>query len=90
MYNKNMRERNFLNFDPYEWILSLEDRLCELQNKHNQLINNHKQIGMAFNANADKIKKLENKVNTLESILWKNDSKDAIEEYWRMVGRPER
>ena len=89
MYNRNMRDRNFLNFDPYDWMLSLDEKMCELNAKHNQLVNNSKQIAIAFNQQQKTIKDLQNKINTLESILWKNDSKDAIEEYWRMVGRPQ-
>ena len=87
----NNNEDDFgINFDPYEWMLQLEDRMKELQHKHNMIIKNQKEMALAYNTQLRTIKDLNKRVHTLESILWKSDDTKAINEYWRQMGRPQR
>lgn len=93
MYNNGMNDDDInhpLNFDPYDWLLQMEERMKELQHKHNVLVQNQKEMALACNTQLRKINELQKKVDTLESILWKNDDEIAIKDYWNLVGRPTR
>tara|TARA_S200002703_G_scaffold111369_1_gene97007 strand:- start:237 stop:515 length:279 start_codon:yes stop_codon:yes gene_type:complete len=92
MYNNGMNddENHPLNWSPYDWLIQIEDRMKELQNKHNVILQNQKEMALAYNTQLRKVNDLQRKVDTLESILWKNDSEQAIQDYWRLTGRPKR
>ena len=81
---------NPLNWNPYDWLLQMEDRMKDLQHKHNVILQNQKEMALAYNTQLRTINDLKKKVDTLESILWKNDDQTAINEYWNLVGRPKR
>jgi len=78
------------NFDPYDWMLQLEDRMKELQHKHNVIIQNQKEMALAYNTQLRNVKNLQKKVDTLESILWRSDNEQAINDYFARIGRPKR
>ena len=86
----NDDENHPLNWSPYDWLIQIEDRMKELQNKHNVILQNQKEMALAYNTQLRKVNDLQRKVDTLESILWKNDSEQAIQDYWRLTGRPKR
>ena len=81
---------NPLNWNPYDWLLQMEDRMKDLQHKHNVILQNQKEMALAYNTQLRTINDLKKKVDTLESILWKNDDQTAINEYRNLVGRPKR
>ena len=93
MYNNGMNDDDInhpLNWSPYDWLIQMEDRMKELQQKHNVILQNQKEMALAYNTQLRKINDLKKQVDTLETILWKNDDQAAINEYWNLVGRPKR
>lgn len=91
MYNNGMNDDDInhpLNWSPYDWLIQMEDRMKELQHKHNVMLQNQKEMALAYNTQLRTINDLKRKIDTLESILWKNDDQTAIKEYWNKVGRP--
>ena len=93
MYNNSMNnnEDDFgIDWNPYDWLLQLEDRMKELQHKHNVIIQNQKEMALAYNTQLRNVKNLQKKVDTLESILWRSDNEQAINDYFARIGRPKR
>lgn len=92
MYNNGMNDdiNHPLNWDPYEWLIQMEDRMKELQHKHNVILQNQREISLAINTQLRKIEDLNKRVDSLENILWRADDPAAIKEYWNLVGRPKR
>lgn len=90
MMNNNKRGLHF-DFDPYDWLIQVENRQIELENKYNIAIRNQKEMALAYNDLFNKHKELKKKLERLETDLWraKNDN-EAIERYYELMGRPER
>ena len=87
----NNNEDDFgIDWNPYDWLLQLEDRMKELQHKHNVIIQNQKEMALAYNTQLRNVKNLQKKVDTLESILWRSDNEQAINDYFARIGRPKR
>ena len=92
MYNNGMDndDEHPLNWNPYDWLIQMEERMKELTHKHNVILQNQKEMAIGFNTQQRTITELRKRIDTLESILWKNDSEQAIKDYWRLTGRPKR
>ena len=44
-----MRKNNFhFEFDPYDWLIQIENRQIDLENKHNLSIRNQKELAIAL------------------------------------------
>ena len=86
-----MYSGRFPKFDPYEWLIQIENRQNDLEHKHNQAVNNFKQMAVAYNDLGKKYNDLKNKVERFETDLWKAKSNDElIAKFYKLMGRPER
>ena len=58
-----MRKNNFhFEFDPYDWLIQIENRQIDLENKHNLSIRNQKEMAIAYNDLGRKYNELKKKV----------------------------
>lgn len=93
MYNDDMNDPDMnhpLNWNPYDWLIQMENKIHEMSDKTNQMIRNQKEMAVAFNTQVRRIEDLEKRIDTLENIMWRSDNSNAIKEYWEIVGRPKR
>ena len=87
-----MRKNNFhFEFDPYDWLIQIENRQIDLENKHNLSIRNQKEMAIAYNDLGIKYNELKKKVLQFESDLWRAKNKEDVRKrFLEIMERPER
>ena len=87
-----MRKNNFhFEFDPYDWLIQIENRQIDLENKHNLSIRNQKEMAIAYNELGRKYNDLKNKLMKFESDLWRAKNKEDVRKrFFEIMERPER
>ena len=88
-----MQDKNgfHFDFDPYNWLIQIENRQIELENKHNIAIRNQKEMAIAYNDLGKKYDALKKRFQQLETSMWQAKNKDdLIKQFYSLLGRPER
>lgn len=87
-----MRKDNFhFHFDPYDWLIQIENRQIDLENKHNLSIRNQKEMAIAYNDLGTKYNELKKKLQQFETELWRaKNNEDVRTRFLRIMERPER
>ena len=87
-----MRKNNFhFEFDPYDWLIQIENRQIDLENKHNLSIRNQKEMAIAYNDLGRKYNELKKKVLQFESDRWRAKNKEDVRKrFFEIMERPER
>ena len=79
-----MKFNPFNHFDPYDFLIEIDQSNKTLKEKYQLTLRNTKELAIAFNNQVKRISKLEQRVDTLEEILWRNSDNNeekAIKEY---------
>lgn len=79
-----MKFNPFYNFDPYDFLMEIDQSNKTLKEKYQLTLRNTKELAIAFNNQVKRIGALEKRIDTLEEILWrKSDTNEekAIKEY---------
>ena len=87
-----MRKDNFhFHFDPYDWLIQIENRQIDLENKHNLSIRNQKEMAIAYNDLGTKYNQLKKKLQEFETELWRaKNNQDVRQRFLKIMERPER
>ena len=90
MYNGKRNGFHF-DFDPYDYLIQLENRQIELENKHNLAIRNQKEMALMYNDLSRKYTECKKKLEQMETDLWRAKSNDElIQKFYKLLQRPER
>lgn len=87
-----MRKNSFhFEFDPYDWLIQIENRQIDLENKHNLSIRNQKEMAIAYNDLGTKYNQLKKKLQEFETELWRaKNNQDVRQRFLKIMERPER
>ena len=91
MYNNDMNGDNPLDWNPYDWLITLEKMMKELQDKHNSMVRSNQQLALAYNTLSRKVADMELEIVSLKKKLkWEQNLNELSQAFSKLKDRKKR